>query len=136
MESSPWSLPAQEASLSHTASIDLPMIAVADLASRLAFEVIGRTPVPPSRTEEGRDVSNLQHRAIWFMAIIATRAVRACMAVISVGYEEQAVGYTRLVAELVTASQKVVDDHSGEYASQWLKGRTATGVQARRPGVL
>jgi hypothetical protein len=127
MESSPWSLPAQEASLSHTASIDLPMLAVADLASRLAFEVIGRTPVPPSRTEEGRDVSNLQHRAIWFMAIIATRAVRASMTVISVGYEEQAVGYTRLVAELVTASQKVVDDHSGEYASQWLKGRTATG---------
>jgi hypothetical protein len=36
------------------------------------------------------------------MAIIATRSVRACMAVISVGYEEQAVGYTRLIAELLT----------------------------------
>ncbi|MGH3260998.1 MAG: hypothetical protein ACRDNS_03275, partial [Trebonia sp.] len=53
--------------------------------------------------------------------------VRACMAVMSVGYEEQAVGYTRLIAELVAASKKVADDHSGEYATQWLKGRTATG---------
>ena len=127
MESSPWSFPAQEASLSQTAAIDLPMLAVADLASRLVFEVIGRTPVPPSGAADGRDASNLQHRAIWFMAIIATRCVRTCMAVISVGYEEQVVGYTRLIAELVTASQKVVDDHSGEYASQWLKGRAATG---------
>jgi hypothetical protein len=61
------------------------------------------------------------------MAIIATPAVRACMTVISMGYEDQAVGYTRLITELVAASQKVVGDHSGEYASQWLKGRTATG---------
>jgi hypothetical protein len=127
MESSPWSFPAQEASLSHTASIDLPMLAVADLASRLLSDVIGRTPLPPSSTGEGRDVAGLQHRAIWFMAIIATRSLRACMAVIRVGYEEQAVDYTRLAAELVSASQKVVDDHSGEYASQWLHGRTATG---------
>jgi hypothetical protein len=127
MEGSSWSFPAHEASLAQTASVDLPMLAVADLASRLAVEVIGRTPVPPSSIDTGRDVSTLQHRAIWFMAIIATRGIRACMAVISVGYEEQAVGYTRLITELVTASQKVVADHSGEYASQWLKGRTATG---------
>jgi hypothetical protein len=103
------------------------MLVVADLASQLVVEVIGRTPVPPSSDEDSRDVANLQHKAIWFMAIVATRCVRACMAVMSVGYEEQAVGYTRLIAELVAASTKVVDDHSGEYASQWLRGRTATG---------
>ena len=89
VESSPWSFPAQEASLSQSASADLPMLAVADQASRLLFEVIGRTPVPPSHTECGRDISGLQHKAIWFMAIIATRSLRACMAVMTVGYEDR-----------------------------------------------
>ncbi len=63
------------------------------------------------------------------MAIIATRAVRACMAVITVGYEDQGIGYTRLLTELVAASEKVVTDHSGQYAQQWLDGKTKTGAK-------
>jgi hypothetical protein len=106
------------------------MLALVDRASRLLVDVIGRTPVPPPTGEQaGRDVAGLQHRAVWFMAIIATRAVRACMAVITVGYEDQGIGYTRLLTELVAASEKVVTDHSGEYAQQWLDGKTKTGAK-------
>lgn len=63
---------------------------------------------------------NTSHSGSW--QPLPPEPFRACMAVISVGYEEQAVGYTRLVAELVTAPHNLVDDHSGEHASQWLKG--------------
>jgi hypothetical protein len=106
------------------------MLALADRASRLLVEVIGLTPVPaPAGEQAGRDVAGLQHQAVWFMAIIATRAVRACMAVITVGYEDQGIGYTRLLTELVAASEKVVTDRSGQYAQQWLGGKTKTGAR-------
>jgi hypothetical protein len=75
MEISPWFFPKQEDALAHTAFADLPMLGVADLASRLLVEVIGRTPVPPGRQAARRDVAALQHKAIWFMAIIAVRAL-------------------------------------------------------------
>ena len=60
--------------------------------------------------------------ALWFMAIISFRAI-AAMHVLSVGYEEQAIGFARLVDELFKRAQKVREDESGEYARQWLKGR-------------
>lgn len=103
------------------------MLAVADLASRFVYEVVASTAVPTSSTKGRRDVSGLQHRAIWFMAVIAARSVRACMAEISIGYEEQAVGYTRLVTEVLTASQNVVTTTPGNTPAGGLWARTATG---------
>jgi hypothetical protein len=104
------------------------MLELADRSSRLLVEVVGLTPVPPSTEKAGRDVAALHHQAVWFMAIIATRAVRACIAVMRVGYQEQAAGYARLLSELLGAAEKVVDDQSGEYAQQWLEGKTKTGA--------
>ena len=51
------------------------------------------------------------------------------MAVVTVGYEDQGIGYTRLLTELVAAAEKVVNDHSGEYAQRWLEGKTTTGAK-------
>ena len=49
------------------------MLTLADTASRLLVDVIGRTPVPPQSGEQAaRDVARLQHQALWFMAIVAT----------------------------------------------------------------
>lgn len=58
------------------------------------------------------------------MGILAFRALRASIQIISVGYEDQAVGFQRLIDELHNRAQKVRGDSSGEYARQWLKGRS------------
>jgi hypothetical protein len=130
MTASSWSFPEREGALAQTASQDLPMLTLADTASRLLVDVIGRTPVPPQSGEQAaRDVARLQHQAVWFMAIVATRALGACMAVVTVGYEDQGIGYTRLLTELAAAAEKVVNDHSGEYTQRWLAGKTTTGAK-------
>ena len=58
------------------------------------------------------------------MAIIALRALRAAIHVLSVGYEDQSVGFQRLIDELHNRAQKVRADSSGDYARQWLDGRS------------
>lgn len=39
------------------------------------------------------------------------------------GYEDQAVGFQRLIDEVHNRAQKERDDKSGEYARRWLEGR-------------
>src|SRR5205823_6554719 len=48
----------------------------------------------------------------------------AAMAVLSSGYEDQAIGYQRLVDELQNRARKVWEDKSGNYAREWLDGKT------------
>jgi hypothetical protein len=57
------------------------------------------------------------------MAIIALRALRATMQALRTGYEDQEIGYQRLIDELHNRSQKLAEDESGEYARHWLQGR-------------
>lgn len=57
------------------------------------------------------------------MAILALRALRAAVQVLRSGYEDQSLGYQRLIDELHNRVQKVRKDTSGDYARQWLEGR-------------
>jgi hypothetical protein len=115
-----WSMSARETELQRTADDDLPALAIADEVSRLLVEVIQSISLPP---QEELDSKDLRLQALWFMAIIALRAMRAAMQALRSGYEDQAVGYQRLIDELHNRAKKVLEDNSGEYARQWLLGR-------------
>jgi hypothetical protein len=56
------------------------------------------------------------------MTIFGFRAIRAAIAVLRVGYSEQAVGHNRLLDELHGRAQKITEDASGDLARQWLDG--------------
>jgi len=58
------------------------------------------------------------------MAVIAFRAARAAIWVTSAGYEDQAIGYMRLIDELHNRAQKVRADPSGRYAREWIAGKS------------
>jgi hypothetical protein len=58
-------------------------------------------------------------KALWFMAILCFRALRAASWVVRVGYEDQALANVRVVDELFNRARRVGEDHSGEYARQW-----------------
>lgn len=128
---SDWSIPEKEEALRLTAGVDLPTLALADDVSRLLAETIQGISIDAS--EEDQDPKALRIHALWFMAIIALRALRAAMQALRTGYEDQAVGYQRLIDELHNRAQRLVKDESGEYARQWLKGR-GLGKGARLAG--
>ena len=86
---------------------------LAELAQSVSIDARKTDPEP----------AQLRLHALWFMAIIALRALRAAMHVISAGYEDQAVGYQRLIDELHNRAQRVRQDASGVYARKWLSGR-------------
>jgi hypothetical protein len=118
---SDWSIPKREEELRQTADMDLPTLALADEVSRLLGEVIQSISIDAAR--EDRNPKDCRVHALWFMAIIALRALRAAMQALRSGYEDQSVGYQRLIDELHNRAQKVRDDDSGDYARQWLDGR-------------
>jgi hypothetical protein len=105
----------QEAELIKSAAADLEALSLVDRVTQLLAGVIQRIDI---RGGGGQD----RLTALWFMAIIAFRAMRAAMHVLSAGYEEQAIGFERLIDELFKRAQKVREDESGEYARQWLEG--------------
>lgn len=118
---SDWSISEREEALRLTAEADLPMLALADNVSQLLAEVIQGISI--DATEEDPQPKALRTHALWFMAIITLRALRAAMQAFRAGYEDQAVGYQRLVDELHNRAQRLVKDGSGGYARQWLEGR-------------
>jgi hypothetical protein len=115
-----WSISARETELQRTADEELPALALADEVSRLLTEVIQSISLP---AQEELDSKDLRLQALWFMAIIALRAIRAAMQVLRSGYEDQSVGYQRLIDELHNRAKKVRQDEDGGYARQWLQGR-------------
>ena len=117
----PWPVAEKERSLTDRLEGDLPGVALLDLACRVLASVIAETPVP-SRDEKPSP-TDLRHNALWMMAVAAFRAARAARATFGVGYEDQAVGFVRLVDELHNRAQKVREDQSGEYARSWLEGK-------------
>jgi hypothetical protein len=118
---SSWSIPEREEALRQTAEEELPALALADEVSELLAEVIQSITIDAS--EQDPDAKAQRTHALWFMAIIALRALRATMQALRTGYEDQAIGYQRLIDELHNRSQKLAEDESGEYARQWLQGR-------------
>lgn len=116
------SVPQQEAALLAGAQRDLAALQLADEVTALLVDFIQRIRIEP-RQPDGESANDRLH-ALWYMAISALRASRAAMHVLSLGYEDQSVGYQRLIDELHNRAQKVRADASGQYASQWLAGRS------------
>ena len=116
-----WPISEKEEALRQAAEVDLPMLALADDVSRLLAEVIEGISI--DATEEDRNPKALRIHALWFMAITALRALRAAMQALRTGYEDQAVGYQRLIDEIHNRAQQIAKDASGGYARQWLEGR-------------
>lgn len=113
----------RERELRESAPTDLPALALAEDATQVLIDAIGKVSIDPS-TDREPSGDELRLQALWFMAIIGARALRAAMAVIAVGYEDQAVGFQRLLDELHNRAQRVRKDESGEYAKEWLAGRS------------
>ena len=121
MQGEDWIVPQQEEVLRNRALDDIPELLLADKISRAVVDLVQATPVDARRTEGAP--SEFQHQALWLMAVIGLRALRAAMNVIAVGYEDQAAGYQRLIDELWNRAQKVRSDKSGNYARQWCEGK-------------
>lgn len=97
-----------------SAAEDLPTLDLAHKVSHTIGKVISQVKLPPGSEPPPR------LHAVWFMAILCFRSLRAAMLVVSAGYEDQAAGYVRVIDELFNRARKVCADTSGEYARQWL----------------
>jgi hypothetical protein len=100
----------------------LPTLALAGKVTQLMLEVAQAVTIDASVGDPPPE--QLRRHALWFMNIIGLRAIRAAMTVLRTGYEDQSLGYQRLVDELHNRAQKVSADQSGSYADEWLKGRS------------
>lgn len=100
---------------------ELDTLELADQATRLLAELIQRVTVDARRDDRNPD--EVRRHALWLIAIITFRALRAAMHVVSIGYEDQAIGYQRLIDEAHNRAIKIADDRSGDLAREWLAGR-------------
>jgi hypothetical protein len=107
----------QEAEVMASAAQHLPTLDLVNGVSEALGNVIARVSLPA-----GDEPPSRLH-ALWFMAILCLRGIRAASWVVRAGYEDQALGYVRVVDELFNRAQKVWEDKSGEYARQWLADR-------------
>ncbi len=120
-----------EEKLASTADADLPTIGVLRLASdrlgwvlqHAGFEATDKGPPP---------ASYVRAKALMYMGVLAVRAARAGIAVLRVGYETEVIPYKRMLLELHSRTQRVVDDESGEYARQWLANRAGKPARSLR----
>lgn len=99
----------------------LPALGLAADTSEILLGAIKQVSFPPQEEEPTTD--QWRQQAIWFMAIIGYRALRAAMTVITTGYEDQSGTYQRLLQELHGRALAVRRDKSGEIAKNWIAGR-------------
>ncbi|HEY4896296.1 MAG TPA: hypothetical protein VII01_09415, partial [Solirubrobacteraceae bacterium] len=121
MESSDWIVPRRERESWTRAGSQLEALEVADDASRLLAELVQRVTIDATEDERGRD--ELARHALWFMAIITFRALRAAIHMFAIGYEDQAIGFQRLIDELHNRAEAIDADESGDQARAWLDGK-------------
>lgn len=113
----------REQELMQSAADDLPVLVLADDVSKLLVHVLEQITVDAS--QQDRNPHDLRRHALWFMTIITLRAMRSAMLVLAIGYEEQSVGYQRLIDELHNRAQQICADESGDVARRWLDGKSA-----------
>lgn len=121
----------EEEKLASSADADLPTIGVRRLATdrlgwvlqHACFEATDKDPPP---------ASYVRAKALMYMGVLAVRAARAAIAVLRVGYEAEVLPYKRMLLELHSRTQRVVDDESGEYARQWLTNRAGKPARSLR----
>lgn len=92
--------------------------------------LIQRTGPGPIRTDPDTELTVQQLRlgAMTGIAIRTLRAMRAALAVLSIGYEVEGGVYDRLLIELRGRLAQVTEDSSGEAARQWLEGQAPTRI--------
>jgi len=113
---------AAEAELSRRADQDLPMLTVADAATRLLHWAIERSPVEAT-DDDPIPAAYVRAHALLYIALSGVRTTRTVMTTIRAGYEPEALPMIRKLAELRGRAQRVRKDHSGQYAREWLDGR-------------
>jgi hypothetical protein len=116
-----WIVPQRENEFAERADGELEALSLADEVSRLLAEIIQNFTIDATKDERGAD--DLRRHALWFMAIITFRALRAAMHMFAIGYEDQAVGFHRLIDEIHNRAMKINDDDSGDQARAWLEGK-------------
>lgn len=116
-----WIVPQRETEFAERADGELEALSLADEVSRLLAEIIQNVTIDATKDERGAD--DLRRHALWFMAIITFRALRAAMHMFAIGYEDQAVGFHRLIDEIHNRAMKINDDDSGDQARAWLEGK-------------
>jgi len=75
-------------------------------------------------------VDKARERAIMMLAVRLFRAIRATMAVLSVGYEVEGRAMARLVIETRARLLEVTKDETPETGRQWLEGKPKTKIRA------
>jgi hypothetical protein len=116
-----WIVPQREAEFAKRADGELEALSLADEVSRLLAEIIQSVTIDATKDE--RDTDEVRRHALWFMAIITFRALRAAMHMFAIGYEDQAIGFHRLIDEIHSRAMKISEDASGDQARAWLEGK-------------
>jgi hypothetical protein len=91
------------------------------------IQEMGSAPIRSDRTQTPRP-EEFQRSAVLFIATRTLRAIRASLAVLSVGYEVEAQVYDRLLFELRGRLRQVMRDSSGKTAQRWVEGESPTRV--------
>lgn len=99
-------------------------------AATYVMALIQRTGPGPIRSDPSDELTPEQLRlgAMLGIAIRTVRAMRAALAVLSVGYEVEGGVYDRLLIELRGRMAQVADDTTGETARRWLRGEAPTRI--------
>ncbi len=126
-----WIVTQREREFEQSAADELPTLVLADDVSQLLVHVIEQVRIDPN--ERDRLAEEPRRNALWFMAIVTVRAMRSAMQVLATGYEEQSVGFQKLIDELHERAQQIRADESGEAARRWLSGK-AIDRASRLPG--
>jgi hypothetical protein len=119
-----------EGALRSSVWVDLPAYAVADAASQTLLWVIDRAGFEAVEDGEDPPPSYWRAKALLYLGVLGVRTVRAGMAVISNGYEAEAMTYKRALMEVHSRARRVFDDRSGTYAREWLRGRAGKPAKA------
>jgi len=83
-----------------------------------------RSPGLTEQDLDNRNVPSLKQTAVTGAAIMVVRSIGAAMSGIACGYSLESMSAVRRVVEATLNTEAIVDDDSGEYALNFLKGRS------------
>jgi hypothetical protein len=119
-----------EGALKASVWIELPAYNAANAATEALLWVIERSGFEAHEEDSGPPASYWRAKALLYLGVLAVRTTRAAMAVIASGYEAEAMTYKRTLMEIHSRGRRVVDDASGSYAREWLRGRAGKPAKA------
>lgn len=109
---------------------ELPAYQAADAATEALLWVLERAGFEPPEDDDAPPASYWRAKALLYLGVLAVRATRAGMAVLSAGYEHESMTHKRTLTEVHSRVRLVAADESGEYARQWLQGRAGKPAKA------